>query len=87
MMTQDDVQAKILEFVRQQFPAARKRGITETDSLLQQGVIDSMGILEIVTFLEQRFSIQLTDDEMLADHFESVRSMADLVRSKMGGER
>jgi acyl carrier protein len=83
---QDETQAAIHEFILQQFPTARKRGVSETDSLLEQGIIDSMGILELVNFIEGRFSITLTDDEMVADHFESIQSMALLVRSKQGAE-
>jgi acyl carrier protein len=82
-MRKDEIQAAILEFVLTKFPAARHRGIKDTDSLLEQGIVDSMGVLEIVTFLESQFDVTLSDDELLSDHFETVASIAELVDRKM----
>ncbi len=79
----DEIQAAIRNFVYSQFPAARTQGLAETDSLLDLGVVDSMGVLEVVTFLENEFAITLTDDELMADHFESIATIADLVHRKL----
>lgn len=53
-----------------------------TDPLLESGVVDSMGILEIVTFIESDFSIQLTDEEVLADTFQSIETISELIATK-----
>lgn len=82
MSNKNDIQTAIREFVLKQFPAARKRGAGDDESLLEQGVVDSMGVLEIVTFIESEFNITLTDDELMADHFETVAAMADFVHRK-----
>ncbi len=84
--TVDATQAAIREFILDKFPVARGREMTDDDSLLEQGTVDSLGVLEIVGFLEQQFGITLTDDEMVADHFDSIASMARLVRQKRGAE-
>jgi acyl carrier protein len=49
------------------------------DSLLQKGLLDSMAILKTVTFCEEQFGITIPDQEVLPDHFESVRAIAKLV--------
>ena len=54
------------------------------ESLLDSGVVDSMGILEIVTFVEDEFSVELTDEEVLADNFENIQSIANLIAKKTG---
>jgi acyl carrier protein len=82
MSTQDEIQTAIRQFVLNQFPAARKRGVADSDSLLEQGIVDSMGVLEIVTFIESEFDITLTDDELMSDHFETVASISDLIHRK-----
>ena len=82
MKTQDEIQTDIREFVLKQFPAARKRETGDHDSLIEQGVVDSMGVLEIVTFIESTFEVTLTDDELMSDHFESIAAMAGLVHRK-----
>jgi len=78
----DENTARILEWVKQNFPLAQEQNVGLDDSLLNSGIIDSLGTLEVVQFLESEFEIILTDEEMLADHFETVNSIASLVASK-----
>lgn len=82
MTTFNSTAAKIHEWVTKTFPLAQQREVELHDSLLGSGIIDSLGTLEVVRFLEDEFAIQVTDDEMLADHFESIQAIADLVDSK-----
>ena len=49
------------------------------DSLLAKGLLDSLAILKTVTFCEEQFGIAIPDEEVLPDHFESVRAIAKLV--------
>jgi len=49
------------------------------DSLLAKGLLDSMAILKTVTFCEEQFGITIPDQEVLPDHFETVRAIAKLV--------
>jgi acyl carrier protein len=49
------------------------------DSLFAKGLLDSLSILKTVTFCEEQFGIAIPDDEVLPDHFESVRAIAKLV--------
>ncbi|MBL9122463.1 MAG: acyl carrier protein [Planctomycetaceae bacterium] len=83
MSKRDEIQATLRNFIFSQFPAARKHGLAETDSLLELGVVDSMGVLEVVAFLESEFAITLTDDDLMSDHFESIASIADLVHHRL----
>jgi acyl carrier protein len=80
------VEASVREFILKQFPAARSRGVGVDDSLLTQGIIDSLGVLEVVTFIESEFQLTVSDDEMLSDHFESISRIADLVCGKRARE-
>ena len=49
------------------------------DSLLERGLLDSLAILKTVTFCEEQFGITIPDAEVLPDHFETVRAIAQLV--------
>lgn len=82
----DATQATIREFILSKFPIARSHKMTDEESLLDRGIIDSLGVLEIVGFLEKQFGITLTDEEMVADHFDSITSIARFVRQKLGNE-
>ena len=54
------------------------------DSLLEKGLLDSMSILKTVTFCEEQFGIAIPDEDVLPDHFESVRAIAKLVERVRG---
>ncbi|MEO7013975.1 MAG: acyl carrier protein [Dokdonella sp.] len=49
-------------------------------SLLDRGVIDSTGVLEIVMFLEEEFAIKIRDSEMLPENFDSVNNLVAFVQ-------
>lgn len=51
-------------------------------SLLDSGLIDSTGILELVSFLESEFGIQVQDEEIVPENFENVKSIAAFVERK-----
>jgi acyl carrier protein len=57
--------------------------IADTDSFLSQGIIDSMGILELVAFLEQTYSIRVADEELVPENLDSIRQVSDYVRRKL----
>jgi acyl carrier protein len=84
-MIQNDnnVVARIKTFLAQQFPATKNVGVE--DPLLKNGLIDSLGILEVVTFVENEFGITIVDEELSPDNFESVRSLSAFVRQKING--
>ena len=82
-MTQNgETQDKIFDWVIEKFPLAKQRKIGPDDSLLEDGIVESLGTLDIVLYLEEEFGIQVSDDEMVAEHFESVKSIAAFVESK-----
>jgi len=49
------------------------------DKLIDRGLLDSLAILKTVNFCEEQFGITIPDDQVLPDHFESVRAIAALV--------
>lgn len=78
----EDTSTQVHDWVKQTFPLAKGRDIGPHDSLLDSGIIDSLGTLEVVTFLESAFGIVVTDEEMVADHFESIHAIAQFVEQK-----
>jgi acyl carrier protein len=82
MSPSNTVTASIRSFVVQKFPAARKRSIGDDTPLLESGVIDSLGILDVVAFFEQSFSISISDDELVPENFADINRMATFVEKK-----
>ena len=58
--------------------------LSDTDSLLESGAIDSTGILELVAFLESDFPIVMSDAEIVPDNLDSIASIAGYVERKLG---
>jgi acyl carrier protein len=82
-MREDSViREQIRAFVIQKFPTARKRRFDDEVPLLASGIVDSLGMLDLVDFLEKSFSITLSDDELSPEHFASVRTLAAFVALK-----
>ena len=56
------------------------------DTLLKDSLLDSIGILQTVTFCEQTFGISIPEEELLPDHFQNVRAIAQLVERQLVGK-
>jgi acyl carrier protein len=83
MINNEDLTTRIHEWVTGNFPLAKERNIVNTDSLLESGIVDSLGTLEIIQFLEEEFALVVEDEDMVADHFETVESITQFVDSKL----
>ncbi len=73
-------------FILEKFPAAKKRGLYDELPLLERGIVDSLGVLDVIGFLEQTFQIRIDDDELTPDNFANVRCMAAFVERKTRSE-
>jgi acyl carrier protein len=54
------------------------------DDLLNQGIVDSMGILQVVNFMEEKFGVRISDEEITPENFRSLRVLSELVAQKSG---
>ena len=84
MLESQTIKSTISSFVLQSFPLAQKRKFTEDVPLLESGIVDSVGILEIVAFLEREFAIQISDDDLQPENFGSIAGIAAFVEQKRG---
>lgn len=76
------VSERIRHFVLEKFPLARKRGLKDGDGLLESGIVDSMGVLEIVSFVEQEFGFQISDEELVPDNFKTIEHLSAFVNAR-----
>jgi acyl carrier protein len=82
-----DVGSRIRRFILKHFPLARKQSSIEDDSsLLESGTIDSLGVLDLVNFIETEFKIIISDEDLLAENFESIASMMTFIQRKGDGQ-
>ena len=60
------------------------QSIADDDSFLEKGIIDSTGILELVAFVEDEFNIEVGDEELIPDNFDSIEKLAVYTQGKIG---
>ncbi len=85
MTAGDPVSERIRGFILEKFPLARKQGLKSSDKLLEGGILDSLGVLDLVGFVEQEFAIQVSDEELVPDNFQTIEQLAAFVQAKSGG--
>ncbi len=78
-----DATLRIRQFVLQKFPLARKRSVANADNLLESGIIDSLGVLELVSFFQQEFSVAAADEDLTPENFQSIECMARFVERSL----
>ena len=61
-------------------------GYDDNASFLEEGIIDSVAIMDIVMFVEETFTITIEDHEIIPDHFDSVNRLASYIRVKQTGQ-
>lgn len=77
-----DIHDAIREFLATE--VAPGRDIGDGDSLLDTGVLDSMAMTRLIAFVEERFSVSVSDDDWEPENFETVSAIAALVQRKRG---
>lgn len=77
-----DTRTKIRGFIVDHFLFGQDPGLTDSASFLDQGFIDSTGVLELVAFLEKEFSVKVADHELIPDNLDSINAVASFVASK-----
>jgi acyl carrier protein len=53
-------------------------------SFLENGIIDSMNVMELIMFVEENFQLEVADEDIVPDNFDSVSKIAAYVRRKIG---
>jgi acyl carrier protein len=67
----------LLDYVKKELAVGSKRNIQMDDDLLSAGIIDSLGVLQLVAFIEEQFDIQMPDEDVVLENFQSVNSLAN----------
>ncbi len=73
----------ITEFIRENFIAGRSDvQISPDESLIESGIMDSTGVLELVEFLESTYSIHIEDEELVPENLETVNNIIKFLKTK-----
>jgi acyl carrier protein len=82
----ETIEREIRDFLRENFPlSADGVVLAQDDSLIEVGVIDSTGVLELIGFIEERYGVEIRDEEVLPENLDSIANIIRFVGEKTGG--
>ena len=82
----NEISAVVRGQILENMPAHKQHiEFTETSSLIETGILDSVGVFDLVAFLESRFGIEIPDTELAWKNFETVQRITGLVESQLAG--
>ncbi|MBW8041243.1 MAG: acyl carrier protein [Planctomycetes bacterium] len=75
----------VRHFVIENFLFGDGESLKEDTSFLEKGIIDSTGVLELVFFLEETYTITIEDDELIPENLDNLQSIVRFVDQKVDG--
>ena len=85
MAHNDEIKNKLKAFITEVFLVGDdSQELNDSDSFMQTGVIDSTGVLELASFIEQEFSFTIEDDEMTPANLDSISNLVKFISRKIG---
>ena len=78
-----DIKKKIKVFIIENFLLGdSSNNLNDEDSFFEKGIIDSTGVLELVSFVEKSFNIKFEDEELIPDNLDSINKVSDFILKK-----
>jgi acyl carrier protein len=78
----DRLRSEIREFIAKNFYLPDPTALCNEASLMELGIVDSTGVLEVIGFLEDTYDIRVDDEETVPDNLDSVEHLASFVKRK-----
>ena len=70
-------------FIKDKFlPSVGKENFDDDDSFMENGIIDSTGVLELLEFLEEQFDMEVEDEEIIPDNLDSISKLTTFIQKK-----
>ena len=74
---------ELCRFITDNYLFGQPVEFTDDDSFLEKGIIDSTGVLELVSFLEDTYGVRIEDDELIPENLDSVNGVVRFVNDKL----
>jgi acyl carrier protein len=81
MITQTDVTKDVREFILQSVFTDKDK-VKDDTLIFKNGFFDSMGMVTLITFLEEKFGVQTSDEDLVEENFESINAISNYVIRK-----
>jgi acyl carrier protein len=83
VIAMNDFSAKIKEFIMTEVsPELNLKELDDDQPLIDAGIVDSLGVLKILAFMDESFGIDLSSEEIKLENFKTVRSICQLIEGR-----
>jgi acyl carrier protein len=86
-MQMNAIQQRIKEYITSEFVVDQAQEIDLDTPLLEKGIIDSVSLFHLIDFVQQNFSIEVRDEDLLAENFGTLRKIAEYVELRLAAEK
>jgi acyl carrier protein len=76
------IREQVVNLLHANFPRISQMGLEDDESFLEHGVIDSIGMIELVAILDRNFNINISDDELIPENLDSIASISAFLHRK-----
>ena len=80
------VEAAVRQFLKNEL-GKDAQAVAREESLLESGTIDSVGVMQLVAFLEKTYGITVEDDDLMPDNFDTIAAISAFVERRQAGAR
>ncbi|MFQ5584931.1 MAG: acyl carrier protein [Calditrichia bacterium] len=77
-----DIKTEVKNFLYEDQLKNEFDSLTDDDSLLEKGIIDSVKMLDLIGFLEEKFNLEIDDEDLYPENFDSLNAIADYIGRK-----
>ena len=77
------IENQIRKFILENFILDGEVNLSEEDSLLEKGIIDSTGVLELVAFIEETYQFKIKDEELVPENLDSIKNILQFIQNKL----
>ena len=77
------IENEIRKFIEENFILEEDDHLGDEDSLLEKGVIDSTGVLQLVAFLEETYKFKIEDEELIPENLDSIKNILQFIQNKL----
>ncbi len=82
LLTETDIRAKLREFIKNNFLLGNDSNLKDDDSFMGKGIVDSTGILEVVSFVEENFNCKVADEDLLPENLDSINNLVNYIQTR-----
>jgi acyl carrier protein len=80
-----DISAALIDYIQKDLAIGRSKPIRPDENLFSTGVLDSIAVMQLVVFIEERFGVKVPDEDVALENFQSVSAIASYLERRRDG--